>query len=180
MKINPYAILLFAAALSGLSLVPVSLRAAEMDDPVTPAVLKKYDANHDGVLDETEKAAWQADRQKQQAAREARRAEDLARYDANRDGKINPDERAAMRADDEKARAEKKAAQEARKAERAAQAEAKKLAKYDKNHNGKLDDDELAAVKTDEDKRKAAAEKRKATMDAKQQAADEEEGADHE
>jgi colicin import membrane protein len=180
MKINPYASLLCVAALSGLSLVPLSLRASEEDDPISAAVLKKYDANHDGVLDEVEKAAWQADRQKQQAAREARRAEDLARYDANRDGKINPDERAAMQADEGKARAEKKAAQEARKTEKAAQAEAKKLAKYDKNHNGKLDDEELAAMKADEDKRKAAAEKRKATMDAKKQAADEEAGADHE
>jgi Ca2+-binding EF-hand superfamily protein len=180
MKINPYASLICVAALSGLSLVSLSLRAAPEDDQVSAAVLKKYDANHDGVLDEKEKAAWQADRQKQQAAREARRAEDLARYDANRDGKINPDERAAMRADDEKARAERKAAQEARKAEKAAQAEARQLAKYDKNHNGKLDDDELAARKADEDKRRAAAEKRKATIEAKQQAADAEAGADHE
>jgi Ca2+-binding EF-hand superfamily protein len=180
MKIIPYAPILCATALAGLSLVSVSLRAADDSAAVSPAALKKFDVNHDGVLDETEKAAWQADRAKRQAAREAQLAADLAKYDANKDGKLDAAERAVMKADDEKARAEKKAAQEARKAEKTAQAEARKLAKYDKNGNGKLDEDELAALTADEDRRKAAAEKRKAETAETRQTAEDEADAEHE
>ena len=112
MKIDPYAYILCAAAFLGLPLVSVSAPAAD-EEKIPPSVLQKYDANKDGTLDATEKAAWQADKEKQRAAREAQRAEDLARYDADKDGKLEKDERAAMKADDEKARAEKKAAQAA-------------------------------------------------------------------
>jgi len=163
MKNTPYAYLFFAVALAGLPLVSVSAPAGAEDD-VSAAVLKKYDGNHDGVLDESEKAAWQADQEKQKAAREARKAADLARYDVDKDGKLNQDERAARKADVEKTRAENKAAKDARKAERTAAAEAKKLARYDKNKNGVLDEDELAAAKADKEKRLAAAEKRKAAV----------------
>ncbi|HUL53311.1 MAG TPA: hypothetical protein VLT83_07880 [Opitutaceae bacterium] len=169
MKINPYARILCAAAFVGLPLAAPAA-ATTGEEKIPASVLKKYDANKDGVLDDAEQAAWRADQDKQRAAREARRAEDLARYDTDKDGKLEKDERAVMKADDEKARAEKKAAQEARKAEKAAALEAKKLAKYDRNQNGKLDDDELAARKADEEKYRAAAEKRKATMAAKRQA----------
>ncbi len=162
MKMNPYAYILCAAAFLGLPLVSVSAPAAA-EEKASPSVLKKYDANKDGTLDATEQAAWQADKEKQRAARVAQRAEDLARYDTDKDGKLEKDERAAMKADDEKAQAEKQAAQ-------AAEAEAKKLAKYDKNQNGKLEDDELAVMKADEEKHQAAAEKRKATLEARKQA----------
>jgi hypothetical protein len=168
MKTHPYACMLCAAVFMGLPLLAISAPAAD-EEKTPPSVLKKYDANKDGLLDETEKAAWQADKEKQRAAREARRAEDLARYDADKDGKLEKDERAVMKAEDEKARADRKAAQEAKKAEKAAAIEAKKLAKYDKNQNGKLDEDELAARKADEDRYRAAAEKRKATMAARHQ-----------
>jgi hypothetical protein len=179
MKIHPYACALCAAAFMGLPLVSVAAPAAG-EEKVPAAVLKKYDANKDGMLDEAEKAVWQADKEKQRAAREAGRAEDLARYDADKDGKLEKDERAVMKIDDEKARAEKKAAQEARKAEKAAALEAKKLAKYDKNQNGKLDEDELAVRKADEEKYRAAAEKRKATMAARPQAREAGEATDDE
>src|SRR5664280_154960 len=115
MNNTPCAYLFCAVALLGLPLVSVSARAA-VEEEVSAAVLKKYDANHDGVLDESEKAAWQADKEKQQTAREAKRAADLARYDVNKDGKLNPDERAAAKADEEKrqaAAAKRKAAREA-------------------------------------------------------------------
>lgn len=171
MKNSPCAYLFCAAALFGLPLVSVSAPAAG-DDEVTAAALKKYDANKDGVLDQSEKAAWRADKEEQKAAREARHAADLARYDANQDGKLNPDERAAKKVDDDKARAEKKAAREARRAERAAVAEAKKLARYDRNKDGKLDEVELAAAKADEETRRAAAEKRKAARQAAKQPLD--------
>ena len=177
MKINPYAYILCAAAFLGLPLVSVSAPAAD-EEKIPPSVLKKYDANKDGTLDATEQAAWQADKEKQRAARVAQRAEDLARYDTDKDGKLEKDERAAMKADDEKTRAEKKAAQADRKAGQAAETEAKKLAKYDRNQNGKLEDDELAVMKADEEKHKAAAEKRKATLEARKQAKENEQDAD--
>ena len=169
MKNSPYAYLFCAVALLGLPLVSVCAPAAAADE-IPPDILKKYDANKDGALDESERAAWFADREKQQAARETRQAADLARYDANKNGKLDPDERAARRADNEKARAERQAAREARRAEKTAAAEAKKLARYDRNKNGKLDEDELAAAKVDEEKRKAAAEKRKVAREAAKQA----------
>jgi Ca2+-binding EF-hand superfamily protein len=171
MKNTPCAYLFCAVALAGLPLVTVSASAAT-DNEVPAAVLKKYDSNHDGVLADSEKAAWQADKEKEKAARETRRAEELARYDADKDGKLSPEERAARKADVEKARAEKKAAKDARKAERAAAAEAKKLARYDKNKNGVIDEDELAAAKADKDKRQAAAEKRKTAAEAGRQTED--------
>ena len=148
MKNTPYALVLCAAALLGRPLVSVA--APPVDEAkISASVLKKYDANQDGTLDETERAAWQAAREKQRAAREARRAADLARYDANHDGKLDRDERAIRKADGDKAR-------EVRRAEEAAAAEARKLVRYDKNRNGKLDEDELAAMKADAEKRKAS------------------------
>jgi Ca2+-binding EF-hand superfamily protein len=78
----------------------------------TKAELKKYDANGDGQLDETELARMKAD---EKARRDAQRAEDLAKYDANKDGKLNKEEKQNIKADREAARAEKKAEKEARK-----------------------------------------------------------------
>lgn len=65
--------------------------------------LKKYDANGNGKLDESERDAMRKDmRQKF----EARRAEVLQKYDANGDGQLDESERAAMRADFTKTRFE--------------------------------------------------------------------------
>ena len=166
MKKTPCAYLFCAVALFGLPLVSVSAPAA-VDEEISPAVLKKYDVNQDGSLDESEKAAWRADKEKSPATRAAaRHAADLARYDVNQDGKLNPEERAAKKAEAEKTRAEKKAARDAKKAERAAAAEAKKLTRYDRNQDGKLDEAELAVAKADDATRRAAAEKRKAARAA--------------
>jgi hypothetical protein len=46
--------------------------AAKQAKPIPPQVLKKYDVNHDGKLDETELAAWKADKK---AAHEKKNAE---------------------------------------------------------------------------------------------------------
>ena len=170
MKNTPYAYLICAVALAGLPLVSAAASGTTTEE-IPASVLKKYDVNHDGVLADAERAAWQADKEKEKAAREARRAEDLTRYDLDKNGKLDRDERAARKADVDKARAEKKAAAGARKAERAAAAEAKKLARYDKNKNGVLDEDELAAMKADKEKRQTAAAKRKATAATAQPAA---------
>ena len=166
MKYIPHPPVVWAAALAALALMIIPLRSAEEGQAkISASVLKKYDANKNGMLDETEMNAWQADREKQRVDREARQAADLARYDANKD------ERAVMKADDAKATAKKKAAKAGVKAAKEAEAEANLLAKYDKNRNGVLDADELLARQADEERYRAAAEKRKATMEAKKQAA---------
>ena len=62
-------------------------------------ILQKYDTNKDGKLDDTEKAAMNADFK---AKRAERKAEMLAKFDTNKDGKL--DESGARRdASDERA-----------------------------------------------------------------------------
>ncbi len=56
-------------------------------------MLKKYDKNGDGQLDETEKAAAQEERRKE------REQERLKKYDKNGDGKLDETEKEAMRED---------------------------------------------------------------------------------
>lgn len=77
-------------------------------------VLKKYDVNKDGVLDEKETAAWEADKAKKKAEAEARR---LEKYDKNQNGKLDADELAAEKADKKAAAEKKKAEAEKKKAE---------------------------------------------------------------
>src|SRR5207237_8605995 len=67
------------------------------------ALLEKYDANHNGVLDPDEKAAMKKD---WDAHRAARHAKLLEKYDTNHNGTIDPEERAAIKADHEARRAE--------------------------------------------------------------------------
>jgi Ca2+-binding EF-hand superfamily protein len=52
--------------------------------------LARFDTNHDGVLDEKERAAMRA-------SWKERREERVARFDANHDGVLDDNERAAMR-----------------------------------------------------------------------------------
>ena len=51
-------------------------------------LLEKFDTNHDGKLDDTEKAAM----------KEALKAKILAKFDTNHDGKLDDTEKAAMKA----------------------------------------------------------------------------------
>jgi hypothetical protein len=77
-----------------------------------PEIVAKYDANQDGKLDETERAALHADIEAGKVARpEGGRGpgagprrqgpppEIVAKYDANQDGKLDETERAALHAD---------------------------------------------------------------------------------
>lgn len=112
-----------AALVAWVSAQTVSAQDASPDHPLSPR-LAKYDTNHDGKLDDNERAALKADREKKL----------LAKYDANHDGKLDDNERAAAKADRVKAREER---------------HARLLAKYDVNHDGKLDPSELAAAKAD-------------------------------
>jgi hypothetical protein len=81
---------------------------------VPPGILKKYDANQDGVLDEKEKAAMEADKAKHKAEWEAKRLEKL---DKNKDGKLDESELAAEKALKQEMAEKKKAEMEKKKAE---------------------------------------------------------------
>lgn len=63
-------------------------------------LLKRYDKNGDGKLDDSEKAAAKTEMQKHGSARKAKmRERALARYDKNGDGKLDESERAAAMAE---------------------------------------------------------------------------------
>lgn len=88
-------------------------RAEDKPEKKIPAgVLKKYDTNQDGVLDEKEKAAMEADKAKKKAAEEAKR---LEKYDVNKDGKLDESELAAEKAAKKEAAEKKKAEAEKKK-----------------------------------------------------------------
>ena len=90
-----------------------TLRAEEpkKEKAPTKAELKKYDANGDGQLDETELAKLKADAE---AKKEADKAARLEKYDANKNGKVDKPEKEKEDADKAAAKAER----EARKAEK--------------------------------------------------------------
>jgi Ca2+-binding EF-hand superfamily protein len=88
-------------------------------------LLKKYDADHDGKLSDSEREAMRAD---MKAANEKRQAEMLKKYDKDNDGKLSDEERKAMRED---MQARRKAL----------------LEKYDANKDGKLDPSEIKTAR---------------------------------
>ena len=138
----------FAATL----FLALALRAAEPSSAMAPPaadapranlsardadLLKRFDKNGDGKLDEDELAdAHEIMRDEQMARMEGTapeaREKILERFDTNRDGRLDEEERAAMR----KALAEGQAAFRARLMER-----------FDLNHDGKLDPAERVAAR---------------------------------
>jgi hypothetical protein len=84
------------------------------------AMVKKFDENGDGKLDDAERAKLKAARDARKAKR---KAEALARYDADKNGVLDPGERSTMRSD--------------RAAER--------FKKLDTDGDGKISKDEFAA-----------------------------------
>jgi len=58
------------------------------------AMMKKYDVNGDGKLDDSEKAALRADMKAKHADMKQKM---LAKYDTNKDGKLDQAERAVMK-----------------------------------------------------------------------------------
>lgn len=133
-----HATLLRLALISSLLVSFVVLRAEEKGrpaDPVPPSVLKKYDRNKDGVLDEKEREKWEADKAAAREKRLKQREEMLAKYDTNKDGKISEEERAAAKLGMERTRTEqegermKERAAKLEKEEREAEAKAAEKAK---------------------------------------------------
>jgi hypothetical protein len=86
--------------------------AAPKEKKPSKETLAKYDANHDGMLDDSEKAAAKAGAAAK--AKETREA-NLAKYDANKDGKLDETEKTARKADEDAAKAAKKADRDAKK-----------------------------------------------------------------
>ena len=69
--------------------------APEKGKQLPAAILRKYDADHNGLLSDDEKSAWKADLQRGRSEAQTRR---LEQYDANKDGKLDKAEKAAARA----------------------------------------------------------------------------------
>jgi hypothetical protein len=83
--------------------------ASKPADPVPPSVLKRYDKNKDGALDEAERAKWQADLAARREKERADRAAMLEKYDTNKDGKLSEEERVTAKLGWQKERSEKEA-----------------------------------------------------------------------
>lgn len=130
-------------ALTAVCLLTVAQAEDKPEKKIPPGLLKKYDANQDGTLDATEKAAMEADIAKKKAAEMSKR---LEKFDANKDGKLDESELAA-----------EKAAREEMISKKKAESEAKRLEKFDANKDGKLDEAELAAEKAAKQKKKPEA-----------------------
>ena len=105
----------------------------------SPEVVKKYDANNDGQLNDAERRAYY----------DARRAEyqkrQLAETDTNKDGKIDDEERKVM--------------YEAYRKRRAEETRKRHFERFDANKDGKLEGDEQAAFDKHEGEHKAREER---------------------
>ncbi len=108
----------YSLVLGLLALALISAPVLRADEAVPPAKkekgpskadLKKYDANGDGQLDESELAKKKAD---EKARHDAQRAEDLAKYDENHDGKLNKGEKEKIKSDKQAERDAKKVAKD--------------------------------------------------------------------
>jgi len=86
----------------------IALRAgAEKESPlVPPSVLRTYDKDKSGALDEKEHAKWQADLAARRDKQAKQRADMLAKYDLDKDGKLSSDEAASAKIGMNKARTE--------------------------------------------------------------------------
>ena len=119
---TPPALLRLALLASLLLACASALRAEEKPaaDPVPPSILKKYDKNKDGALDEKERAKWDAAKAAARDKYQKQRAEMLEKFDTNKDGKLSEEERSSAKLSMERVRTE----QEGEKMkERAAKAE---------------------------------------------------------
>jgi len=101
--------------------------------PSKEEILKKFDKNGDGELNEEEKAAMKEAREKHRGKRgegdRPNRKEMLKKFDTDGDGKLNEEERAALK--------------EAMKKRHHAEA----LKRFDKDGDGELNEEERAAAK---------------------------------
>ncbi len=89
---------------------PVGLGATEPGRGATevpPSVLKRYDKNKDGALDDSERAKWEADKVARREKERSERAALLEKYDTDKDGKLSEEEKAEAKLGWQKERSEK-------------------------------------------------------------------------
>ncbi|MDZ4815272.1 MAG: hypothetical protein SGI71_03290 [Verrucomicrobiota bacterium] len=120
-KIGKYLLALGMAAVVLPHSTFAESKAEGSDNKRQDYMLKRFDKNGDGTLDDTEKTA--ADK-----FRAEKRKQLLGKFDKDGDGKLNDSEKAAF----QQHRNERKA---------------EKLAKFDANKDGKLDKEERATAK---------------------------------
>ena len=86
----------------------IALRAGTEKESllVPPSVLRTYDKDKSGALDEKEHAKWQADLAARRDKQAKQRADMLAKYDLDKDGKLSSDEAASAKIGMNKARTE--------------------------------------------------------------------------
>lgn len=116
------------------------------DDRVPPSVLKKYDRNKDGVLDESERAKWEEDKAAAREKYRKQREELLEKYDTNKDGRLSEEERAAAKIGMERVRTERegeKMRERAAKAEQEAKDAAAKDAQKTKTDDAPASSDTM-------------------------------------
>ncbi len=99
-------------ALALLAGPPARAEEAAKEKPLSKNQ-RQYDADHDGKLNDEEKAAAKAGAT---AKAKQTREENLAKYDANKNGKLDDDEKARKDADEQAAKAAAKAERDAKKA----------------------------------------------------------------
>jgi hypothetical protein len=104
---TPLFVLRQLLAAAGILAVATTARAEETPSPVPASVLKRYDKNKNGALEEAERAKWEADKAAARAKRKIERDALLAKYDANHDGRLDEAETAEAKLGMEKVRAER-------------------------------------------------------------------------
>ena len=116
-----YSKLKFALGLLALAFlfVPLSVNAQEAPKEKLSKAKEKYDADHDGRLNDEEKTnAKEGAKAKAKETREENLKKHLAKYDANGNGKLDPEEREKMKADENAEKEARKTAREARKGDK--------------------------------------------------------------
>src|SRR5690242_740648 len=127
-----------AAALIGI-VAPAAMADEQGKGGKGAELIKKFDKNGDGKLDDQEKEAAKKEFQgKRGAGSPGGRGDLLKKYDKNGDGKLDDDEKEAARKD-------MKGASRGKGTRGNLESNPKILKHFDKNGDGKLDDDERAA-----------------------------------
>lgn len=110
---------LLSAVAAAFFVMSTSLRAEEKEKAeIPPSVLKRYDKNKNGALEEAEIAKWEADKAAAREKRKAEREAMLAKYDLNKDGKLSAEERAEAKIAMQAENAERDAARMRERAEK--------------------------------------------------------------
>jgi Ca2+-binding EF-hand superfamily protein len=131
-----------------------------------PEILRKYDRDHDGRIDEEERARLVEDMRrkglrKEDIARQLERLAIIEQFDKDGDGVLNDEELAAAR---DAAKGDSPAAGEQPKKRPGSKKQQETLEKYDKDGDGKLSAAERAQIQKDNKAKRDEEKKRKKGM----------------